>query len=81
MEINFLRLIHPEIILKEFNLTTCKETKTQSLKREGRRLFTHVKADSPKTFSGDNYSLEIDELRDVSQGDDTHGRVCHTKKK
>ena len=24
LEINFPRLIHPEIILKEFNLTTCK---------------------------------------------------------
>ena len=30
--IKFLRLIHPQIILKEFNLTTCKETKKQSLK-------------------------------------------------
>ena len=27
-----VRLIHPEIILKEFNLTTCKETGKQSLK-------------------------------------------------
>ena len=26
LEINFLRLIHPEINRKEFNLTTCKET-------------------------------------------------------
>ena len=33
--INFLRLIHPKIILKEFNLTTCKETRKQSLKLEG----------------------------------------------
>ena len=45
LEINFLRLIHPEIILKEFNLTTCKETEKQSLKPEGRRLFTQVKTD------------------------------------
>ena len=39
--INFLRLIHPEIILKEFNLTTCKETEKPHLKQEGLRLFTH----------------------------------------
>ena len=45
LEIKFLRMIHPEIILKEFNLTTCKETEKQSLKREGRRLFTQVKTD------------------------------------
>ena len=37
LEINSLRLIHPEIILKEFSLTTCKETKKQALKPEGRR--------------------------------------------
>ena len=36
----FLRLIHLKIILKEFNSTTCKETEKQSLKPEGRRLFT-----------------------------------------
>ena len=41
-EVN-LRLIHPEIFLKEFHLTTCKETEKQSLKSEGRRLFTQVK--------------------------------------
>ena len=35
LEINFLRFIHPEIILKGFNLTTCKETGKQSLKPEG----------------------------------------------
>ena len=35
LEITFLRLIHPEIILKEFNLTTCKETEEQSVKQEG----------------------------------------------
>ena len=34
LEINFLRLIHPEIILKEISLTTCKETEKQSLKQE-----------------------------------------------
>ena len=44
-EINFLRSIHPEVILKEFNLTTCKETEKQSLKLEGRRLSTQVKTD------------------------------------
>ena len=36
LEINFPRLIHPEIILKEINLTTSKETEKQSLKPEGR---------------------------------------------
>ena len=34
LEINFLRLIQPEIILKEFNLTTCNENEKQSLKTE-----------------------------------------------
>ena len=29
LEINFPRLIHPEIILKEFNLTTCKVIEKQ----------------------------------------------------
>ena len=43
MVINFLRLIHPQIILKEFNLTTCKETEEQSLEQKGRRLVTQVK--------------------------------------
>ena len=33
-EINFLRMIHPEIILKEFNLTTCKGTEKQSPKKD-----------------------------------------------
>ena len=46
--VNFLRLIHPEIILKEFNLTTCKETDKQSLKQEGRRPFTQVRTDKIK---------------------------------
>ena len=41
----FGRSIHPDIILKEFNLTTCKETEKQSLKPEGRRTFTQVKTD------------------------------------
>ena len=45
LEINFLRSIHPEIILKELNLTTCKEIGKQPLKQEGRRLFTQVKTD------------------------------------
>ena len=44
----FLPLIHPEIILEEFNLTTCKETEKQSLKQKGRRLFTQVKTDKIK---------------------------------
>ena len=35
LEIIFLRLIPPEIILKEFNLTTCEETEKQSLKQKG----------------------------------------------
>ena len=48
LEINFLRLIHPHIILQEFNLTTCQETEKQSLKPEGRRLFTQVKTDQIK---------------------------------
>ena len=33
LEINVLRLIHAEIILKEFNLTTCQETE-ESLSRK-----------------------------------------------
>ena len=41
----FSALVHPEIFLNEFHLTTCKETEKQSLKRERRRLFTHVKTD------------------------------------
>ena len=41
--INILLLILPEIILKEFNLTTCKGTEKQSLTLEGRRLVTQVK--------------------------------------
>ena len=45
LKINFLRLIQPEIDLKEFNLTTCRETEKQSLKKEGRRPFTQVKTD------------------------------------
>ena len=49
-ESNFQRLIHPEIILKEFNLTTCKETGEHSLKPEGRRLFTQVKTDQNQEF-------------------------------
>ena len=35
LEIDFLRLILPEIILEEFNQTTCKETVKQPLKPEG----------------------------------------------
>ena len=48
LEINFPRLIHPEVILQEFNLTTCKETEKQSLKPEGRRLCTQVSTDKIK---------------------------------
>ena len=44
LEINFLRLIHPEIILKVFNLTTCKETEKQSLK-PGRTKTIHTSED------------------------------------
>ena len=44
----FSALVHPEIILEEFNLTTSKETRKQSLKPEGRRPFTQVKTDSIK---------------------------------
>ena len=44
----FSRFDSPRDILKEFNLTTCKETKKQSLKPEGRRLFTQVKTDEIK---------------------------------
>ena len=40
--INFLRLIKPEIILKEFNLMTCKENVEWSLEMEGQRLFAQV---------------------------------------
>ena len=48
LEINFLRLIHPEIILKKINLTTCKETMKNHLKQEGQRLVTQVKTDKIK---------------------------------
>ena len=34
LEINFLRLIHPEIILKEFNLSTCKKPRSSPWSRE-----------------------------------------------
>ena len=42
------RLIHPEIILKESNLTTCKETTKQSLQQKGRRPVTQVETDKIK---------------------------------
>ena len=42
------RLIHPEITLEEFNLTTCIETEEQSLEQEGRRLVTPMKTDKIK---------------------------------
>ena len=38
--INFLRLIHPEIILKEFTLTQHKENEDQFHKLQGRGLFS-----------------------------------------
>ena len=41
LEIIFTRLIHPEIILKEFNLTTCKETP-----EAGRMKTSHTSADT-----------------------------------
>ena len=49
---------------KEFNLTTCKETRKQSMKPEGRRLFTHVNTDKNQgtiqmpTFAEKKVSLE-----------------------
>ena len=46
LETKFLRLLHPEIILKEFNYTTCREAEKQSLKPNyGRRQKTQVKTD------------------------------------
>ena len=48
LEINLPRLIRPETSLKEFNLTTCKETVKQSLKQKGRSLVTQVKTDKIK---------------------------------
>ena len=48
LDINFLWLIHPEIILKEFNLTMCRETEKQSQKPEGRGPLTQVKTDKIK---------------------------------
>ena len=44
LEINVLRSIHSEIILKEFNLTTCKETETQS-PEAGRTKIIHTSED------------------------------------
>ena len=38
--INFLRLIHPEIILKEFTLAQHKENKDQFHKLQGQGLFS-----------------------------------------
>ena len=43
-----LHRLHPEIILKEFNLTTCKKNEKQSLNQEGQRLVTQVKTDKIK---------------------------------
>ena len=48
LEITLLRLIYPEIILKEIKLTTCKEIEEQSLKPEGRRLLSQVKTEKIK---------------------------------
>ena len=40
---NFLRLIRPETILKEFNLTTCKET--EKVSEAGRMKTCHTSED------------------------------------
>ena len=50
-EIIFLRLNHPQIILKEFKPTMCKETLKQALMPEGRRLFTQVKTQNQGIIS------------------------------
>ena len=39
MVLNFLRLIHPEIIIKEFTLAHHKENEDQFHKLQGHRLF------------------------------------------
>ena len=44
LEINFLRLIHPEIILKEFNLTTC-ERNWEAVPEAGRTKTIHTSED------------------------------------
>ena len=44
LELNFLHLIHPEIVLTELNLTTCEETVKQSLK-QGRTKTSHTSED------------------------------------
>ena len=59
LEINFLRLIHPKITLEEVNVTTCKETEKQSLKTEGRKLFTQVKTDQINS-NGDTSDIAVD---------------------
>ena len=63
LETNILRLIHPDIILKELNLKTCKETGKQSLKRKGRRLFTQVKTDWIKAHFQCRHSVQSRWLR------------------
>ena len=47
--INFQRFTHPEIILEEFNLTTCKETEKHSLKPERMRT-SHTSEDRQGTI-------------------------------
>ena len=42
--IKFLRLIHPEIILKDLNLTTCEENEKQYLK-QGKTKARHTSED------------------------------------
>ena len=48
LAINPLRLIHRQIILKEFNLTTCNENVEWSLEMEGRTVFAQVRTDKKK---------------------------------
>ena len=56
----FLRVLRPEMILEEFNLTTCIETEKQSLKQKGRRLVTQVKTDKTKAQSNANICTKAD---------------------
>ena len=49
LEINFLRLIHPEIILKEFSLAHHKENEDQFHKLQGRGLFSQEMTNKTET--------------------------------
>ena len=82
LEINYLRLIHPVIVLKEFNLMTCKETVKQRLKQEGRILFTPVKTDKIKAqyqcrhFCDKTVDYEFYNTGEISA--ELHGRASKT---